>query len=52
MKNSDFGCYVEFSFIDKDAIATRKIGDLMKKAEADINKKLKAPIVKSIVPFV
>jgi hypothetical protein len=50
MKNSDLSCYVEFSFIDKDAVASRKIGDLMKKAETDINKKHKN-IIMTIVPF-
>ena len=39
MKTSGETCFVEFSFIDKDAVPSQKLGDLKKKAEATLKKK-------------
>jgi hypothetical protein len=39
MKTSAETCFVEYSFIDKDAVPTQKLVDLKKKAEPALKKK-------------
>ena len=50
VKNTQTSCYVEFSFIDGDVIKSKKIGDLIKKAEADLAKSHKG-LIQKIVNF-
>lgn len=50
MKNAALSCYVEFSFIDGDAVKSKKIRDLIKNAEADF-KKQKKTVIKSMVTY-
>ena len=50
MKSAALSCYVEFSFIDGDAVKSKKIKDLIKNAETDF-KKQKKSVIKSMVTY-